>query len=47
VNLATLLDEAGVDPKAKWFVAEGADAPHLARSVPLKKGFLRYPGNVG
>src|SRR6516162_6433657 len=27
------------DPKAKWFVAEGADAPHLARSVPLKKGF--------
>jgi sulfane dehydrogenase subunit SoxC len=38
VKLATLLDEAGVDPKAKWFVAEGADAPHLARSVPLKKG---------
>ena len=39
VKLSTLLDEAGVDPKAKWFVAEGADAPHLARSVPLKKGF--------
>jgi sulfane dehydrogenase subunit SoxC len=38
VKLSTLLDEAGVDPKAKWFVAEGADAPHLARSVPLKKG---------
>jgi sulfane dehydrogenase subunit SoxC len=38
VKLSTLLDEAGIDPKAKWFVAEGADAPHLARSVPLKKG---------
>src|SRR5207248_1699077 len=38
VKLSTLLDEAGVDPKAKWFIAEGADAPHLARSVPLKKG---------
>ena len=38
VKLSTLLDEAGVDPRAKWFVAEGADAPHLARSVPLKKG---------
>ena len=23
---------------AKWFISEGADAPHLARSVPLKKG---------
>jgi sulfane dehydrogenase subunit SoxC len=38
VKLSALLDEAGVDPNAKWFVAEGADAPHLARSVPLKKG---------
>ena len=38
VKLSTLLDEAGIDPKAKWFIAEGADAPHLARSVPLKKG---------
>jgi len=33
-----LLDEAGIDPKANWFIGEGADAPHLARSVPLKKG---------
>jgi sulfane dehydrogenase subunit SoxC len=32
-----LLEETGIDPKAKWFIAEGADAPHLARSVPLKK----------
>jgi hypothetical protein len=37
IKLSTLLDEAGVDPKAKWFIAEGADAPHLTRSVPLKK----------
>jgi sulfane dehydrogenase subunit SoxC len=37
VPLATLLDEAGVEPGAKWIIAEGADAPHLSRSVPLTK----------
>jgi sulfane dehydrogenase subunit SoxC len=37
VALSALLDEAGVDPKAKWIIAEGADAPHLSRSVPLAK----------
>src|SRR5438445_8558107 len=37
VALSTLLEETGVDPKAKWVVAEGADAPHLSRSVPLTK----------
>lgn len=37
VPLSTLLDETGVDHRAKWLVAEGADAPHLSRSVPLKK----------
>jgi len=37
VPLSTLLDEAGIDPKAKWIVAEGADATHLSRSVPLAK----------
>src|SRR5215475_14371868 len=37
VLLSTLLEETGIDPKAKWFIAEGADAPHLTRSVPLKK----------
>jgi sulfane dehydrogenase subunit SoxC len=37
VPLAALLDEAGVDPKAKWIIAEGADATHLSRSVPLAK----------
>jgi sulfane dehydrogenase subunit SoxC len=38
VRLATLLEETGIDPKAKWMVVEGADAPHLSRSVPLSKG---------
>lgn len=37
VPLATLLDEAGVEPGAKWVIAEGTDAPHLSRSVPLAK----------
>jgi len=37
VKLSTLLEETGIDPKAKWFVAEGADSPHLSRSVPIKK----------
>jgi sulfane dehydrogenase subunit SoxC len=37
VPLSTLLEEAGVDPKAKWLIAEGADAPAVSRSVPLKK----------
>ncbi len=37
VPLSTLLDEAGVDPRAKWIIAEGADAPHLSRSAPLTK----------
>jgi len=37
VPLATLLEETGIDPQAKWCIAEGADAPHLTRSVPLKK----------
>jgi sulfane dehydrogenase subunit SoxC len=37
VRLSTLLEEAGIDPKAKWLIAEGADAPHLSRSVPVTK----------
>lgn len=39
VSLATLLDEAGVDPKAKWLVAEGGDAAAMSRSIPLTKAF--------
>ncbi len=38
VPLAALLEEAGVDLKAKWMIAEGADSPRLSRSVPLSKG---------
>jgi sulfane dehydrogenase subunit SoxC len=38
VLLSTLLEETGVDPKAKWFLAEGADSSALTRSIPLKKG---------
>jgi sulfane dehydrogenase subunit SoxC len=37
VPLALLLDEAGVDPKAEWLLAEGADAAAMSRSVPLAK----------
>src|SRR6202008_2254965 len=37
VKLSTLLEETGIDPKAKWLIAEGADAPHLSRSVPVTK----------
>jgi sulfane dehydrogenase subunit SoxC len=37
VLLSTLLEEAGIDPKAKCIIAEGADSPRLHRSVPLLK----------
>jgi DMSO/TMAO reductase YedYZ molybdopterin-dependent catalytic subunit len=37
VKLAVLLQEAGVDPKAKWILAEGADAAGMSRSIPVAK----------
>jgi sulfane dehydrogenase subunit SoxC len=37
VRLSTLLEETGIDPKATWFLAEGADAPSMNRSIPLAK----------
>lgn len=37
VPLALLLDEAGIDPSAKWLLAEGADSAAMSRSVPLDK----------
>ena len=37
VKLSTLLDEAGVDPAARWILAEGADAAGMSRSVPMAK----------
>jgi sulfane dehydrogenase subunit SoxC len=39
VPLSILLDEAGIDPKAKWLIAEGADSLALHRSVPVKKAY--------
>ena len=39
IPLATLLNEAGVDTKASWLLAEGADAVAMSRSFPLAKGF--------
>jgi sulfane dehydrogenase subunit SoxC len=37
VPLATVLREVGVRPEASWILAEGGDAVHMARSVPLDK----------
>ena len=37
VLLSTLLEETGIDPQAKWLLAEGADSLALHRSVPIKK----------
>jgi sulfane dehydrogenase subunit SoxC len=39
VPLSVLLDEAGIDPRATWLIAEGADAQFLDRSVPVKKAY--------
>jgi sulfane dehydrogenase subunit SoxC len=35
--LKTLLDEAGVKPKGKWLLAEGADSAAMTRSIPMEK----------
>src|SRR5437870_2124818 len=37
VPLSTLLEETGIDPKAIWIIAEGADLLALSRSLPVKK----------
>ena len=37
VKLSTLLEEAGVDPRAQWIYAEGADSSGMSRSIPLAK----------
>lgn len=37
VRLSLLLNEAGVQPRAKWLLAEGADACKMQRSIPLEK----------
>lgn len=37
VPLSTILDEAGIDPRASWLLAEGADAAAMTRSVPMER----------
>lgn len=37
VLLSTVLEEAGVDPRARWILAEGADAAAMTRSIPVAK----------
>jgi sulfane dehydrogenase subunit SoxC len=32
-----LLEEAGIDPGAKWLLAEGADSAGMSRSFPIEK----------
>ena len=39
VPLRMLLEEAGLDPSAKWLLAEGADSAHMSRSIPVEKAF--------
>ena len=37
VPLSTLFAEVGAQAGAKWFLAEGSDAAHMTRSIPLEK----------
>ena len=37
IPLALLLDEAGLDPRGKWVVAEAGDAAAMNRSIPMEK----------
>jgi sulfane dehydrogenase subunit SoxC len=37
IRVSTLLDQAGVDPKASWVIAEGADGVTMQRSIPFAK----------
>ena len=37
IPVSTLLDEAGMDPAAKWVLFEGADGSAHARSIPIQK----------
>lgn len=39
VALSTLLREVGLQPGATWFIAEGADAARMNRSIPLDKAW--------
>jgi len=37
VPASILLEEAGIDPRGKWVLLEGADAAAHARSIPMEK----------
>ncbi len=37
VPVSTLLDEAGLQPGARWLIAEGSDSGSLSRSIPIDK----------
>jgi len=37
IPLRMLLEEAGLQPSAKWLLAEGADSAHMSRSIPVEK----------
>ena len=37
VMLSTLLEEVGIDKRAAWILAEGADGSHMSRSIPMDK----------
>jgi sulfane dehydrogenase subunit SoxC len=37
VPVALLLQEAGIEPAAKWVLADGADSAAMSRSIPLDK----------
>jgi sulfane dehydrogenase subunit SoxC len=37
VSLRLILQQIGVDPRASWVIAEGADASMMSRSIPLSK----------
>jgi sulfane dehydrogenase subunit SoxC len=37
VLLSTIFNEAGAQPRATWFLAEGQDAAVMTRSVPIKE----------
>ena len=37
VKLSVLLQEAGIEPQAKWVLAEGADSSGMSRSFPIEK----------
>lgn len=37
VKLSHILAEAGVSPRGKWLMPEGADPAHMTRSIPIEK----------